>query len=110
MSKTSHDANKLDVVVFSAVGIPATGTVHRRDLMLNLDLSLRDMRLMDGTAINRHPVIMPRKSAIVVSLDQTCRCVIERDRVTMVDPGTLSGERLAVLIEHALAGRNDMIG
>lgn len=55
--------------------LPPTATATRnlqRD-QSDLDLTMRDLRLMDGTAINRHPVIMPRKTSIVISLDQTVK-------------------------------------
>ena len=75
-----HMSNNLHNFRNLLSSLSLSSTVNLQRTQSDLDLTMRDLRLMDGTAINRHPVIMPRKTSIVVSLDQTvqryvCYCL-----------------------------------
>ena len=96
-------SSKVHLLEFDDAGHAKRLHVSREELLAQLKLSSKDLRIVDGTSLNRHPGIFPREESIIVNFDQTARLVIQANRVLMIDPGTLAGERLARLLSDSLA-------
>eukprot|EP00041_Stephanoeca_diplocostata_P036887 m.1366218 g.1366218 ORF g.1366218 m.1366218 type:complete len:433 (-) comp24951_c0_seq14:3690-4988(-) len=97
-------ADTLNVVDFDEFGLPQLKSIPKRELRHAFDLSRRFLKILDGSMVNRHPLITVNSqgSAIIVSLDHTARVIILRDRVVLPDPRTTAGERLCVLLKRSL--------
>jgi len=73
-----------------------------------LKLSRRFAALIDNSQSTRHPVIdvAGHGDTLVISLDDTARVLVQTDRALLVDPGTIAGERLAVMMQRAVSRRS----
>eukprot|EP00039_Didymoeca_costata_P027187 m.17705 g.17705 ORF g.17705 m.17705 type:complete len:503 (-) comp6087_c0_seq1:30-1538(-) len=88
----------IKTVLFDDEGNVTRASTSKEQLQETFNLSLRDLRMLDGSTLNKHPRIVPLKSCIIVSLHFSSRIIISRNQVIMIDPSSLSGEYLAQLI------------
>lgn len=77
--------------------------VTRSSLLKTLGLSPRELRMIDGSAPNRHPTITAKQSYIVVSLSSVARLSIGVDSVVLImEPVTHQHRRLGDALHRAL--------
>lgn len=98
--------SKSPVWIFRDTGDKTFAQLSRKKLMAELSVSTRVVRMIDGSVVNRHPVVAAHGSSVVVSLDRNVRIVIKRDRLIMLDPCTPIGVRLHAALSKALMNRS----
>eukprot|EP00035_Acanthoeca_spectabilis_P007602 m.139027 g.139027 ORF g.139027 m.139027 type:complete len:604 (+) comp14008_c0_seq6:1763-3574(+) len=96
--------NKINVVELDVVGNASKKSFSPKQIRTELRLSRRFAALIDSTMAIRHPVIdvSGHGDSLIISLDETARVIVQRDRALLVDPATIAGERLAVMIQRAV--------
>eukprot|EP00037_Helgoeca_nana_P027614 m.317025 g.317025 ORF g.317025 m.317025 type:complete len:591 (+) comp27554_c0_seq1:336-2108(+) len=108
-SSKSDKPRPINVVEFDAVGKVRLSTFTHKQLRTELQLSRRFAALIDSTMSNRHPVIdvAGHGDSLIISLDATARVIVQTNRAMLMDPGTIAGERLAVMLQRAVTRSKD---